>query len=165
MSSAKKYHCTIDFSWEREGLWSRKWRVVTKPSNTCRGMMMHSWAAAIGWSQGTTNRPSRDTVATFKYRLTSLILVAFFEGLIPCVMCACVLLRSGHSLWTPNQVFLFVKGSSILPSTMSDTCVGRITESSIWFTKRKPGTQIGFYMARHFDSQSMTARWPLQLNA
>ena len=77
--------------------------------------MMHSWAGAKGWSLCTNSRASRGVVATFRYHLTSLILVAFFEGLVPCVKCACVPLRSGQSLWIPSQVSCLWKIASFYP--------------------------------------------------
>ena len=44
----------------------------------------------------TTKRPSCATVATLRYRLTSLAFVIVFDGRVPCRRCACVRRMSEH---------------------------------------------------------------------
>ena len=72
-------------------------RAVTSPSRTFRGTMMHSRVGLSGSLRFTTNRPSRAIVATFRYRLTSFVLVTFFDGRVPCMRCECVLRKSWQS--------------------------------------------------------------------
>ena len=58
---------------------------VSKPSMAWRGMMTHSLVGHSGSLRLTTRSPSRAIEATFKYRLISLMLVNFSDGLVPCM--------------------------------------------------------------------------------
>ena len=58
-------------------------KAVNRPSRTCRGTMMHSLEGAKGLLRLTTSSPTFAIVVMFRYLLTSLTLVSFFDGLVP----------------------------------------------------------------------------------
>ena len=64
---------------------------------------MHSLEGAKGSLRFTTSSPSLAIVATFRYLLTSLTLVSFFDGLVPWARWAWVRRRSLHFDWVANQ--------------------------------------------------------------
>ena len=61
---------------------------------------------------------------------TSLMLVVFLEGRVPCFKWACVLRKSGQSVCMANQADLVVKGKRVWLSMISWTCTDLTTESS-----------------------------------
>ena len=80
---------------------------------------MHSLEGAKGLFRLTTSSPSFAIVATFRYLLTSLTLVSFFDCLVPWASWACVQQRSLHSDWIANQEVWVMNGSLALPLRMS----------------------------------------------
>jgi hypothetical protein len=58
---------------------------VRRPSSTWRGTMIRSRVVASGSFRGTTSNPSVAMVMQLRYRLTSLALVTFLEGRVPCL--------------------------------------------------------------------------------
>lgn len=59
-------------------------RAVRRPVNTVLVTMIHSWHNDNGYVFFTTNKPSFEIEAIFKYLLTPLLLVSFLDGLVPC---------------------------------------------------------------------------------
>ena len=108
-------------------------RAVKSPSNTCRGMIMHSRVGARGWSRLTTSKPSFAMVATLRYLLTSLMFVSFFEGRVPCCRWARVRRKSGHSACVVNHAVRLVKGRCLVPLPMARVDVCLTTESWVSF--------------------------------
>ena len=127
--------CSATLSWWLEGWLSWICRAVSNPSRTCLGTTMHSLERVKGSSRLTTNKPSLAIVATFRYRLTSLTLVSFFDGLVPWTRWACVRLRSLHSDWMANQDARVVKGNLAWPWRMSWIEVWRTTDSWVRWIK------------------------------
>ena len=108
---------------------------VKSPSSTCRATTMHSRVGARGSLRLTTSKPSLAMVATLRYLLTSLMLVSFFEGRVPCCRCACVRRKSGHSDCVANQAVRLVNGRCPLLLSMSWIDVRLITESRVSLVK------------------------------
>ena len=89
------------------------------PVTICLGTTMHSLGGARGTLRFTTNSPSLAIVTILRYLLISLILVAFLDGLVPCLRCAWVRRRSEHSDWIDNHAGLLVNGNLVLPEIIS----------------------------------------------
>ena len=81
--------------------------------------MISSVEGTRGSLRRTTNMPSLAIDATERYLLTSLMLVVFLEGRVPCFKWACVLRRSGQSVCMANQAVLVVKGKRVWLSMIS----------------------------------------------
>ena len=96
---------------------------------------MHFQLGTRGSSHRTMSRPSFAMVATFRYLLTSFMLVTFFEGRVPCCRCARVRRKSAHSAWMANQAVRLVKGRRSSPLSMSCIDAFRTTESWVSFVK------------------------------
>ena len=103
---------------------------MSRPSSTWRGTIS-SLDGANGTSCRTTTTPSRASVAVFRYRLTSLMFVSFFDGRVPCFKWARTRRKSGHSDCVDSQADLLVKGRRAEPDTMSSTLTLLTTDSSI----------------------------------
>ena len=129
MSKAKRYRLVTVLSWWLQGWLSWICKAVSNPSRTCLGTIMHSLEQVKGSSRLTTNKPFFAIVATFRYRLISLTLVSFFDGLIPLTRCACVRLRSLVSYWMASQDARVVKGNLAWPWRMFWIEVWRTTDS------------------------------------
>ena len=81
--------------------------------------MISSVEGTRGSLRRTTNMPSLPIDATERYLLTSLMLVVFLEGRVPCFIWACVLRKSGQSVCMANQADLVVKGKWVWLSMIS----------------------------------------------
>ena len=76
------------------------------------------------------NKPSVAMVATWRYRLTSGMDVAFRCGRVPCFKWACTRRKSGQSRCVSNHAGRFVKGIDVVPSVTSVTDRFRTTDVS-----------------------------------
>ena len=83
-----------------------------------------------GFWTSTTNSPSGATLATCKYLFTSLIFVAFFEGVVPCFKCAHARLRDSQSCWSSYHPALLLYGTAMRASRTSDAEHDLTTESA-----------------------------------
>ena len=95
-----------------------------------RGTTINFLMEKRGSVRGTTRRPSLAIDATLRYRFTSLMLVAFLDGRVPCFRWAWVRRRSGHSAWTSYHADLVVNGRCER-FRISWTDAARTTESSV----------------------------------
>ena len=68
-----------------------------KTSRALRGTTINSVMGERGSVRGMTKRPSLAMVATLRYRFTSLMLLAFLKGRVPCFKWAWVRRTSEHS--------------------------------------------------------------------
>ena len=99
---------------------------VTRPCKTERGTMISLAEGTRGSLRRTTNMPSLAIDATERYLLTSLMLVltslmlvVFLEGRVPCFKWACVLRKCGQLVCMANQADLVVKGKRVWLSMIS----------------------------------------------
>ena len=102
---------------------------VKSPSSTCRGTTVHSRVGARGSFPLTTSKPTFAMVTTLRYLLTSLMLVSFFEGRVPCCRCICMRRKSRLSACVANQAVRLVNGRCLLLLSMSWINVRLIAES------------------------------------
>ena len=79
------------------------------------------------WSLRMTSRPSWVIEATFRYRLTSRMLVSFLEGRVPWDKCAWVRRKSELSDWMLVHAFRLRNGRRVFPSMISLMSTPRIT--------------------------------------
>ena len=110
---------------------------VKSPSSTCRRKTMHSQVEARVSFRLTTSKPTFAMVATLRYLLTSLMLVSFFEGRVPCCRCICMRHKSRLSACVANQAVRLVNGRCLLLLSMSWINVRLITESLVILVKTK----------------------------
>ena len=87
--------------------------------NPIRGRTGSSVEGTRGSLWRTTNMPSLAIDASERYLFTSLMLVVFLEGQVPCFKWACVLRKSGQSVCMANQADLVVKSKQVWLSMIS----------------------------------------------
>jgi hypothetical protein len=110
---------------------------VRVPCNTWRGITISTLDGTNGSQRLTMSSPSEATVATFKYRLTSLTSVALRDGRVPCNKCAHVRRKLLHSAWRDFHAVLDVNGSVHVPFMMSSTDKFLTTEPIHWEIKEQ----------------------------
>ena len=104
---------------------------VTNQSKTSRGTEISSEESCKVSVIGTINNPSLAIVATARYLITSLTIVTFLEGRVPCLRWACVRLRFGQFDWISIQTERVVNGTDFELLRISFMSSDLTTDSSV----------------------------------